>query len=147
MSPLRFFALPCLSIVLTIALAPRAALAHGAAPAQAHAAPPPVVTEILRKPLPDYPGKEALMLSVEYPPGGADPVHRHDAHAFVYVIEGAIVMGVAGAAETTLKAGETFYEAPGDLHTVGRNASADKPAKFVVVLLKDAGKPALMPVP
>lgn len=134
-------------IVLLAAACPVAAAAHGAAPAAGHAAPAPVVTEVMRKPLPDYPGKEALMLSVEYPPGGADPVHRHDAHAFVYVVEGAIVMGVAGGRQVELKAGESFYEAPGDLHTVGRNASGERPAKFVVVLLKDAGKPALMPVP
>lgn len=135
-----------LAVFAFAALCPLAALAHGAAPAR-HDAPAPVVTEVMTKPLPDYPGKEALMLAVEYPPGGADPVHRHDAHAFVYVIEGAIVMGVAGGKEVTLKAGESFYEGPRDVHTVGRNASADKPAKFVVVLLKDAGKPALMPVP
>ncbi|QQP95210.1 cupin domain-containing protein [Lysobacter enzymogenes] len=132
---------------LALAACPLAAFAHGAAPAHGHDAPPPVVTEVMSRALPDYPGKEALMLAVEYPPGGADPVHRHDAHAFVYVIEGAIVMGVAGGKEVTLKAGESFYEGPGDIHTVGRNASRDKPAKFVVVLLKDAGKPALMPVP
>lgn len=129
------------------ALCPLAVLAHGAAPAHSHDAPPPVVTEIMTRPLPDYPGKQALMLAVEYPPGGADPVHRHDAHAFVYVIEGAIVMGVAGGKQVTLKAGESFYEGPDDVHTVGRNASRDKPAKFVVVLLKDADKPALIPVP
>jgi len=97
--------------------------------------------------LPEYPGKEALMLAVEYPPGGADPVHRHDAHAFVYVLEGSIVMGVAGGKEVTLTPGQTFHEGSGDLHTVGRNASRDKPAKFLVLLLKDVGKPALMPVP
>lgn len=138
---------PSLAAFALAALCPLAALAHGAAPARGHDAPPPVVTEIMARPLPDYPGKEALMLAVEYPPGGADPVHRHDAHAFVYVVEGAIVMGVAGGKEVTLKAGESFYEGPHDVHTVGRNASADAPARFVVVLLKDAGKPALVPVP
>ncbi|QWP77265.1 cupin domain-containing protein [Lysobacter sp. K5869] len=136
-----------IAVLALAALSPLAALAHGAAPARGHDAPAPVVKEIMTRALPDYPGKEALMLSVEYPPGGADPVHRHDAHAFVYVIEGAIVMGVAGGKEVTLKAGESFYEGPNDIHTVGRNASRDKPAKFVVVLLKDADKPALLPVP
>lgn len=145
--PARLPARLPVSALLLAALCPCAAAAHGAASAPGHAAPAPVVAEVMRKPLPDYPGKEALMLSVEYPPGGADPVHRHDAHAFVYVVEGSIVMGVAGAPEVTLKAGESFYEGPGDLHTVGRNASRDKPARFVVVLLKDAAKPALMPVP
>ena len=85
------------------------------------------------------------MLTVEYPPGGADPVHRHDANAFVYVIEGSIEMGVNGGAPVTLKAGESFHEGPNDVHTVGRNASKDKPAKFVVFLLKDADKPAVLP--
>jgi len=136
---------PSLAVLALAALSPFAAVAHGAAPA--HDAPAPVVKEIMTKALPDYPGKEALMLQVEYPPGGADPIHRHDAHAFVYVIEGAIVMGVAGGKEVTLKAGESFYEGPNDIHTVGRNASRDRPAKFVVVLLKDAGKPALLPAP
>jgi len=108
-------------------------------------APPPVVKTVMTKKLPDYPGKEALMLTVEYPPGGADPVHRHDANAFVYVIEGSIEMGVNGGAPVTLEAGESFHEGPNDVHTIGRNASKDKPAKFVVVLLKDIDKPALVP--
>ena len=99
----------------------------------------------MTQPLPDYPGKEALILTVEYPPGGADPVHRHDAHGFVYVLEGRIVMGVAGGREVTLGPGEAFHEGPDDLHTVGRNASQTEPARFVVFLLKDAGKPAVLP--
>lgn len=112
----------------------------------AQAEPPqPKVTPVFNHELPDYPGKEALMLTVEYPPGGADPIHRHNAHAFVYVLEGSIVMGVKGGKEVTLKPGQTFYEGPNDLHTVGRNASKTKPAKFVVWLLKEAGKPALIP--
>lgn len=109
-------------------------------------APHPVVKPVLTKALSDYPGKEALMLTVEYPPGGADPIHRHDAHAFVYVIEGEIVMGLKGGKEVHLKPGQTFYEGPLDIHTVGRNASKTKPAKFVVVLLKDAAKQALIPI-
>jgi len=70
------------------------------------------------------------MLTVEYPPGGADPVHRHDAHAFVYVLEGSIVMQVKGGAEVTLKPGQTFDEGPHDVHTIGRDASTTQPAKF-----------------
>lgn len=111
----------------------------------AHAAPPPNVFEVMTKALSDLPGKEVLMLTVEYPPGGADPVHRHDAHAFVYVLEGSIVMGVRGGREVTLHPGETFYEGPHDIHTVGRNASATAPAKFGVFLVKDRGKPAVLP--
>jgi quercetin dioxygenase-like cupin family protein len=110
-------------------------------------APAPVVTPIATQKLPDYPGKEVLMLTVEYPPGAADPVHRHDAHAFVYVLEGSIVMGVNGGVPVTLNPGQTFHEAPDDVHTIGRNASKDKPAKFLVFLLKDIGKPAVIDVP
>ncbi len=108
-------------------------------------APRPTVTTLTTQKLANYPGKEVLMLTVEYPPGGADPVHRHDADAFVYVLEGSIVMGVAGGKPVTLEAGETFHEGPNDVHTIGRNASTEKPAKFVVFLLKDIGKPALLP--
>lgn len=115
-----------------------------AAPAIA-AKPQPQVAEVMTKALPDYPGKEGLVLTVTYPPGGADPVHRHDAHAFVYVLEGSIVMQVKGAPEVTLKPGDIYYEAPSDLHIVGRNASDTKPAKFVVFLLKNQGVPALIP--
>jgi quercetin dioxygenase-like cupin family protein len=108
--------------------------------------PGPTVTTLMTEPLENAPGKEALMLTVEYPPGGADPVHRHDAEAFVYVLEGSIVMGVKGGKPVTLTAGQTFHEGPDDVHTIGRNASATKPAKFVVFLVKDVGKPALIPV-
>ena len=106
----------------------------------------PKVTQVLSKDLTDFPGKEGLMLTVEYPPGGADPIHRHNAHAFVYVLEGSIVMQLQGGKETTLTPGQTFYEGPDDVHVVGRNASQTKPAKFVVLLVKDKGAPALVPV-
>ena len=96
--------------------------------------------------LADYPGKEALMLEVSYPPGARDMVHRHDAHAFVYVLEGQIIMQVKGQPAVTLKAGQTFYEGPTDVHVVGRNASDTEPARFVVVLLKAKGAPVLTPV-
>lgn len=106
----------------------------------------PKVTERMSKDLKDFPGKEGLMITVEYPPGGKDPVHRHNAHAFVYILEGTVVMQVKGGKEVTLKPGDTFYEGPDDIHVVGRNASKTQPAKFVVVLLKDKGAPALIPV-
>lgn len=112
----------------------------------ASAAADAVVGPLINKPFNDLPGKEGLMLMVEYPPGAVDPVHRHDAHAFIYVLEGSIVMGVKGGKEQTLTAGQTFYEGPGDIHTVGRNASTTKPAKFVVFMVKDAKKPVLIPV-
>jgi quercetin dioxygenase-like cupin family protein len=111
----------------------------------AAAPPPPDVKALFLKELPDIEGKEVLMLAVEYPPGGADPVHKHDAHAFVYVLEGAIVMKVDSGPEVTLKPGQTFYEGPRDIHTVGRNASATQPAKFLVVLVKNKGVDAVLP--
>jgi quercetin dioxygenase-like cupin family protein len=104
------------------------------------------VTQLLFKDLTDLPGKEGLMITVEYPPGSSDPVHRHNAHAFVYVLEGSIVMQVKGGKEVTLTPGQTFYEGPKDVHIVGRNASKTKAAKFVVFLVKDKGAPVLVPV-
>ncbi|HEF4753958.1 cupin domain-containing protein [Burkholderia multivorans] len=121
------------------------ALLGGVMAAGAQAAPSAIVAPLMTKPLDDYPGKEAEIISVEYPPGAVDPVHRHYAHAFVYVVEGSIVMQVKGGQSVTLKPGQTFYEAPGDLHTVGRNASLTQSAKFIVLLLKDKGAPVLVP--
>src|SRR5258708_13276706 len=103
------------------------------------------VTPLLSKDLTDFPGKEGLMITVEYPPGGSDPIHRHNAHAFVYVLEGSIVMQVRGGKEVTLTPGQTFYEGPDDVHIVGRNASQTKPAKFVVFLVKEKGDPSVVP--
>lgn len=96
--------------------------------------------------LADYPGKEGRIIEVSYPPGAQDVAHRHDAHAFVYVLEGQIVMQLKGQAAVTLKAGQTFYEGPTDVHVVGRNASNTEPARVVVVLLKGKGAPVLTPV-
>src|SRR3954469_10655106 len=104
------------------------------------------VTPLLSKDLANLPGKEGLMITVEYPPGSSDPIHRHNAHAFVYVIEGSIVMQVKGGKEVTLTPGQTFYEGPNDVHTVGRNASGTQPAKFIVVLVKAKGTPVLEPI-
>jgi quercetin dioxygenase-like cupin family protein len=103
------------------------------------------VTDLLSKDLPNLPGKEGLMITVDYPPGSVDPIHRHNANAFVYVLEGTIVMQVRGGKEVTLTPGQTFYEGPDDVHVVGRNASKTKPAKFVVFLVKDKGAPVFVP--
>jgi quercetin dioxygenase-like cupin family protein len=103
------------------------------------------VASLLSKDLKEFPTKEGQLISVEYPPGCVDPVHRHNAHAFVYVLEGSIIMQVRGGKEVTLKPGDTFYEGPDDVHTVGRNASNTTPAKFVVFLVKDKGAPVLVP--
>jgi quercetin dioxygenase-like cupin family protein len=107
----------------------------------------PKVTSLMLKDLTGIPGKEVLMITVEYPPGGSDPIHRHNASAFVYVLEGSIVMQVKGGKQVTLAPGETFYEDRDDVHVVGRNASNTKPAKFLVLLVKDQGAPVLVPVP
>jgi quercetin dioxygenase-like cupin family protein len=106
----------------------------------------PDVVTVISKDLTDVPGKEVLMITVVYPPGWSDPVHRHDAHAFVHVLEGSIVMQVKGGEEVTLTPGQSFYEGPEDVHAVGRNASTTRPAKFLVVFVKDKGSPILVPV-
>jgi quercetin dioxygenase-like cupin family protein len=111
----------------------------------ADAAAEPVVTPLMLKDLADMPGKEMLMITVDYPPGAVERIHRHDAHAFVYVLEGSIVMQVRGGKEVTLTPGQTFYEGPGDVHTVGRNVSTTKPAKFIVILLKKKGVDVVLP--
>jgi quercetin dioxygenase-like cupin family protein len=108
-------------------------------------APHAVVTDLMTKELTGIPNKEALTILVDYPPGAVDPVHRHDAHAFVYVLEGNIVMGLKGGKEVTLGPGQMFYEGPNDLHTVGRNASQTKPAKFIVTLIKNRNVPFFIP--
>src|SRR5512146_1251165 len=104
------------------------------------------VKELFATDLADYAGKEGRMIEVSYPPGAQDMVHRHDAHAFVYVLEGTIIMQLKGHPAVTLSAGQTFYEGPTDVHVVGRNASPTAPARFVVVLLKATGAPVLTPV-
>ena len=104
------------------------------------------VTPLMSKDLPEFPGKEGLMISVVYPPGASDPIHRHNAHAFLYVLEGSVVMQVKGGKEITLTPGQTFYEGPNDVHVIGRNASNTKPAKFLVFLMKDKDAPVLIPV-
>ena len=103
------------------------------------------VKELFAIDLADYPGKEGRIIEVSYPPGARDIVHRHDAHAFVYVLEGQIIMQLKGQSAVRLKAGQTFYEGPTDVHVVGRNASKTEPARFIVVLLKAKGAPVFRP--
>jgi len=122
-------------LVLLLCLVPGALMAQEAS-----------VTSLMSKELTDFPGKEGLMITVEYPPGWSDPVHRHNAHGFIYVLEGSVVMQVKGGKETTLTPGQTFYEGPDDIHVVGRNASSTKPAKLLVLLVKDKGAPVFVPV-
>jgi quercetin dioxygenase-like cupin family protein len=106
----------------------------------------PKVTPLMSKDLAESPGREVLMLTVEHAPGGSSAIHRHNAHAFVYVLEGAVVMQLKGGQQVSLTPGQTFYEGPDDVHVVDRNASATNPAKFLVLLIKDKGAPALLPV-
>jgi quercetin dioxygenase-like cupin family protein len=103
------------------------------------------VKSLLSKELAGIPGKELSMITVEYPPGGSDTVHRHHAQVLVYVLEGSIVMQVRGEAPITLVPGQTFYEGPDDVHTVSRNASQTAAAKFLVFFVKDKGGPILVP--
>jgi quercetin dioxygenase-like cupin family protein len=103
------------------------------------------VTTLMSKDLTSLPGKEGLMITVEYPPGSSDSIHRHNAYSFIYVLEGSIVMQVRGGKEVTLTPGQTFYEGPDDVHIVGRNASSTKPAKFVAFFVKNKGAPVLVP--
>jgi quercetin dioxygenase-like cupin family protein len=107
---------------------------------------PPDVVTVMSKDLTEAPGREVVMLTVEYPPGGSDPVHRHDAHGFIDVLEGSVVMQVQGGTAVTLTPGQLFDEGPDDVHVVGRNASTTRPAKFLVLLVKDKGAPTLVPV-
>lgn len=103
------------------------------------------VTPLMDKPLTGIPGKEGLMITVTYPPGASDIIHRHNAHVFVYVLEGKIIMQVRGGKLVTLGPGQTFYEAPNDIHVVGKNASSTQPAKFLAFFVKDKDAPVLVP--
>jgi len=119
--------------------------AGASAGASQHKAPAPAATPVMTRPLPEFPGKQAQMAIIEYPPGAVAQLHHHDAHVFVYVLEGSLVMGVKGSPVVNLSPGQSWYEGPDDVHTIGRNASATEPAKFVAFFVKDAGKPAVLP--
>jgi quercetin dioxygenase-like cupin family protein len=122
----------CITALLLLLAAPAAAQQTKATP-------------LMSQDLTGISGKEGIVLTVEYAPGAGGDVHRHNAHVFVYVLEGSIVMQVQGGKEVTLGPGQTFYENPGDVHTVGRNASTTQPAKFVVFMVKDKGAPVSVP--
>ena len=103
------------------------------------------VTPLMAKDLTGIAGKEATMVTVEYAPGASSAAHRHNAHTFVYVLEGSVVMEVKGGKEVTLGPGQTFYESPEDIHSVSKNASTTKPAKFLVFFVKEKGTPPTVP--
>jgi quercetin dioxygenase-like cupin family protein len=128
-------------LVLSLVLISLSHLALAADPSPSAAA----VKQLLLKDLVGISGKEALMSTVTYPPGGASPPHRHDAQVFVYVLEGELIMQVQGGPKVTLRPGDTFYESPADVHAVSANASQTAPAKFLVFILKDKGVPTTRP--
>ena len=100
---------------------------------------------LMSKDLTECPGKEGVMITVEYPPGHSDEIHRHNAYVFVYVLEGSVVMQVRGGKDVTLTSGQTFYEGPDDVHVVGRNTSKTKSAKFVAFFVKNKGAAITVP--
>jgi quercetin dioxygenase-like cupin family protein len=108
-------------------------------------APHETVTTLLTKDVAGSPGKEALMYTVDFPPGYSSPIHRHNAQVFVYMLEGSVVMQLRGQKEVTLQPGQTFYENPTDIHTVSRNASSTGPAKFLVFMIHKKGAPLVIP--
>ena len=122
------------ALLISLCLAASAALAQNAK-----------VTPLLAKDLTGTPGKEGTMLTVEYAPGASSASHRHNAHTFVYVLEGSVVMAVKGGQEVTLGPGQTFYESPEDIHSVSKNASSTKPAKLLVFFVKEKGAPPTIP--
>lgn len=114
-------------------------------PAAAEAGKPAKTVPILTQALGDLDGKEVVMLTVEYAPGQSSTAHRHGAHTFVYVLEGAVLMGVKGSEPRRIEVGQTFYESPTDVHTVSRNASDTAPARFLVFFIRDKGASTMLP--
>jgi len=129
-----------------LAAIPMLACGGAATDGAKEASKPAVVTDLMKRDLEGIPGKEAVMLTVEYGPGGTSLPHRHDASVFVYVLEGSMVMRVDGHEPVTVQAGQTFYEGPQDVHLVSANASSSRPAKFLVFMVKDKGAPVGRPV-
>ena len=138
-SKLRFV-LAILFISTTITTTPLMAQKAVTPPAQE------TITTLITKDVAGFPGKEALMYTVDFPAGFSSPVHRHNAQVSVYVLEGSVVMQVKGGKQVTLTAGQTFYEGPDDVHLVGRNASRTRPARLLVFFVKDKGAPVLVPI-
>ena len=126
-----------LAFVAGLTMCQAQAVAAGKDPAPG----PAVIQQLMDKELAGVPGRELLMLTVEYLPAGASLPHRHDAQVLVYVLQGAVVMQVAGSPAVTLRKGETFFEGPNDVHVVSANASKTAPAKILVFIVKDKGKP------
>jgi quercetin dioxygenase-like cupin family protein len=128
-----------LAVLIASALIPTNTLMaqKAVAPPMAHE----TITPLITKDLAGFPGEQALMYTVDFPPGFSSPIHRHNAQVFVYVLEGSVVMQVRGQKEVTLEPGQSFYEDPNDIHIVSRNASSTQPAKFLVSLINKKGAP------
>ena len=132
-----------LAVLIASALIPTNTLMaqKAVAPPMAHE----TITPLITKDLAGFRGEQALMYTVDFPPGFSSPAHRHNAQVFVYVLEGSVVMQVRGQKELTLRPGQSFYEDPNDIHVVSRNASSTKPAKFLVVLINKKGAQLVIP--
>ena len=122
----------CAGVAIALGLLAHAAFGH-----ENHAAAEVQRVALINKDLPEFPGKEAVVSTVVYPPGAASPPHRHHAHVFVYVLEGRYATQVAGGERVVLEPGQTFYENPSDEHVVSENASKTEPVKILVFMLKD----------
>lgn len=137
--PANEFARPAFALLGFAALA--AAFQLGTVAAQQQS-PATKVTQLMKQTLGDLAGREVMMITLDIPPGGGSPAHRHPgAHNFGYVLEGAYKIKVGDGPETVLTKGQTFYEAPGQLHAVSSNASNTEPAKVLVVVVNEIGKP------
>jgi quercetin dioxygenase-like cupin family protein len=139
----RSIAILALAIIIASTMIPTSTLI-----AQQAVTPPTAqetITPLITKDLAGVPGEQALMYTVDFPPGFSSPVHRHNAQVSVYVLEGSVVMQVRGQKAVTLGPGQSFYEDPNDIHVVSRNASSTKPAKFLVFLINKKGAPLVIP--
>ena len=134
-------ALGCIASMATLI-----AVAMLAPAAAQQPAPATKVTPLMKEALPEFPGREVTILTLDIPPGASSPPHRHPGHhVFGFVIEGSYKIKVGEGPETVLTKGQTFHEAPGQLHAVSANASQTEPAKVVVFMVLESGKPITVP--
>ena len=127
-------------LALQTTLSAMAALMVGRTPdadAQPSPARPVRSTEIFRQALPDVRGKEVVVVSIEYAPGAESTKHRHRGPVFAYVVRGAIASQLGTEPPVTYGEGEMWYEPPGAIHSVSRNASETEPAKMITFFVAD----------
>jgi len=131
--------------VLIVTAATAALVAAGAlVPTSAYAQ--VETTPILKTELQGEEGREANIVRFEVPAGWETERHIHPGHVFVYVTEGAIEIDVEGQEPKTVSAGEAIYELP-NKPMVGRTASADQGASFIVFQVGPAGEPLMVAQP